>query len=295
VISFQNELYSAIKKDPATAHLDVVAPSLARGALMFPDVAKLKGIFCDVKNMHSYPGGDLPTKETLDTIQIPATAKLCGEGKPLFATESGYNNAINDPKDRSPVSESAAAKYTNRLFLEYFNRNVNRTYIYQLIDGRSNESLDDKGSHWGLVASDGREKMQFKAMKNLIKILKETGQPAAMASLKTQPLEYSLDGDLTNIHSTLLRKNNGTFYLILWQEVYSYDQDKRKDIVNLDKQIKVAFESPVLDVNAYRPFGSSTPFRTFKRKQELTIGVPDHPLVLEVIVVGTSSQEQCDK
>ena len=58
---------------------------------------------------------------------------MCSD-KPIVFTESGYHNAINENTDQPGVSETTAAKYIPRLFLEDFSRAVPRTYLYELMD-----------------------------------------------------------------------------------------------------------------------------------------------------------------
>ena len=279
VINFQKELYSAIKNDPVTAHLDVVAPSLARSHLIGPDVARLGKIPCDFNNMHSYPGGRLPTVKSLDTVHIPINQKMCGTDKPIIATETGYTNAL---KNKSGVSEEAAAKYINRLFLEYFNRGVKRTYTYELINGTLNPDPTKKGHNWGLLRADGERKRGFKALRNLIAILKDS-EVGSSTSSTSKSLDYNLKGNMTNISHTLLQKKNGTFYLILWQEVESYDKANKTKIVVPDKSIELLTNTKISKANIYRPFGSKKPVKSINNQNKISFRVPDHPVVLELI------------
>ena len=282
VIKFQKELYSAIINDPDTAHLEVIAPSLAYSHLINPDVERLGSLPCDINNMHSYPGGRIPSVESLDTVQIPGNKRLCGQDKPIIATETGYNNAINLKKDDSGISENAAAKYLNRLFLEYFNRNVKRTYTYELIDMKLNPELDIKEQNWGLLKANGSKKRGFKALKNLIAILQDS-QIATSTSSISESLDYSLQGDLTNIHHTLLQKKNGTFYLILWQEVYSYNREEKVEIKVPDNEIVMILNAKISRANIYRPLDSKKAFKIFNNPRKFRFRVPDHPVVLELI------------
>jgi hypothetical protein len=287
VINFQKELYSAIKNDPVTAHLDVIAPSLSgasstkTGNLIFQDVERLKGLPCDINNMHSYPAGELPTRETLDTIQILGNKRLCGEAKPIIATETGYNNAINLTKDKSGISETAAAKYINRLFLEYFNRGVKRTYTYELIDIKLNPNLDEKEKNWGLLRADGARKGDFKALRNLLAILQDS-QIETSTSLVSD-LDYNLKGDLSNVHHTLLQKQNGIFYLIFWQEVSSYDNENKVEIKVLERKMVLIPNTKIKQVKVYRPFGSKQPFSVVNNPQKINFTIPDHTVILELI------------
>ena len=282
VITFQKELYSAIKNNPATAHLNVVAPSLAHVPPVSPvskGIEQLSGSPCDINNMHSYPAGRIPSIEYLDTVHIDGNKKLCGQDKPIIATETGYNNAT---KDKSGISETAAAKYINRLFLEYFNRGVQRTYTYELIDPVLNPNLAIKGQNWGLLRADGRQKREFNTIRNLIAIL-QNSQASTSSSSVSNSLSYDLKGDLTNIHHTLLQKENGTFYLIMWQAVDSYDRDKKIDLKVLDRKMVLLPNTKMARVNVYRPFDSVKAYKAFTNPEKVYVGVPDHAVILEII------------
>lgn len=118
VRQYQSELYTAIKSDPDTAHLPVLSPSIA-----YPQNAlQLGQVDCDLANMHSYSFSrwGMPTGG-LKNRWIPAANAVCSD-KPIIATETGYHNAV--------MSEEAASKYLLRLFFEYFNHGIKRTYTY---------------------------------------------------------------------------------------------------------------------------------------------------------------------
>ena len=88
----------------------------------------LSPISFDVAAMHSYPSAREPTFN-LDT-NIGQLATLRGTpAKPLMSTETGY---YNNPVQFGWIPENLAAKYVPRLYAEYFNRGIERTYLYEL-------------------------------------------------------------------------------------------------------------------------------------------------------------------
>ena len=103
VIDYQTDLYKAVKGNPATAFVSVLAPSLA-----FPEngarLASLESVI-DGGNMHSYAGGNQPDRD-LDTKWIPNTKKVSGN-RAIVATETGWHNAVNDSSaSQKGVSEA---------------------------------------------------------------------------------------------------------------------------------------------------------------------------------------------
>ncbi len=79
--------------------------------------------------------------------------------------------------------------------------------------------------NFGLLRNDGSEKPAYKALKNLLNLLKDPG-----SSFTPGSLDYVLGGDTENVRHTLLQKADGKFYLILWQEVSGYNVDSKKGL-----------------------------------------------------------------
>ncbi len=267
---FQSELYQLIKDDPATANLDVLSPSMA-----YPEnAAQLTNIACDFGNMHSYAGGGLPSDQ-LETRWIPNTQKMCGN-KPIIATECGWHNALRDDgAPQSPISEEAAAKYVSRLYLEYFNRGIKRAFLYELIDPRQSDNQD---SNFGLLRYDGSPKPAFNALKNLLSILNDSKEDFPLESL-----DYTLTGETTNVHKTILQKSNGRFYLILWQEVPSFNTKQKIDISVEQQKTTLTLNTPIREVYAYLPIKSTNSVWQTKNTSILPLNIPDEPLILELI------------
>jgi hypothetical protein len=274
---FQNELYSVMKADPATASLPVLSPSLADAW----NASKLKDVACDLGNMHSYAGGGIPSLE-IDNRWIPQTKIMCN--KPIVATECGYHNGVEIEGQHYGVSELAAAKYLLRLFLEYYNRGIQRAFAYELIDAAL---PDPKAMNFGLLRHDGSPKPSFLAIKNLIYLLQE-GDRTYWSSFPIKSLEYELIGDKTNLHHTLLQKQDGKFYLILWQEISSFDNKKRKDLTVKEKLISLKLKTKIQQLNIYQPLNSSQSIEYIKNnlnEQKINFKIPDSPLVIELIPV----------
>jgi len=191
--------------------------------------------------------------------------------KPVTITESGYHNALNDPRGQLAVSEQTAAKYIPRLLLENFTRHIFRTYLYELCDTRPDPGLTHNGMHWGLVRADGTEKPAFAAVKNLIDELNDSSEPAS-------PSEFSwaLSDNNPAVHHLLLKKSNGRFDLVLWQEVSSSDHENP------------AFETMLIlgknarRVTLFEPVIQEAPLKTYYNVANVHLSIPDHPLVVEI-------------
>jgi hypothetical protein len=273
---FQAELYSAIKAAPGTAHLPVLGPSF----FALHNAAKLGKVACDIGNTHHYPTGKwgMPLENLNDQLTIGRIT--CGN-KPLIVTESGYFTSVDERNDYG-VSEQVAAKYLLRLFLEYFNRGIERFYTYELIDLKPDPRGDKPGWHFGLLRNDGSPKPDFIALKNLISLLQD---PEAIVSdsLALKSLEYNLKGNETNVHHTLLQKSNGNFYLVLWQEVPSFEHKTRTDLVVPERPLTLTLNTPISQATTYQPVNSTNPLEQYDNVKQLKLKVPDHPLLIELV------------
>ncbi|MCU0533677.1 MAG: hypothetical protein MUD14_07260 [Hydrococcus sp. Prado102] len=271
VRKFQEKLYAAIKRDPVTASLAVLSPSVAKAN----KASELGKVACDRAAIHSYPGGHKVPSSGLEDKWIPAARMLCGD-KPIMATESGYHNAIH----LYGISEQAAAKYLPRMFLEYFNRGIDRTYSYELIDLKPNPAADEPEFNYGLLRNDGSPKPAFIAIKNAIALLKDTDE-----SFTLQSLNYTLKGNTQNIHHTLLQKHDETFYLIFWQEVLSYDVNKKTDILVSARPLSLILQTPISRAAIYKPTDSMNAIAQYINPKTLKINVPDRPLIIELVSI----------
>ena len=273
---FQAELYEAIKQDPATSHLPVLGPSLAHPK----NATKLGPIACDFGNMHSYAGGNKPSQD-LDRKWIPNTKLLCGD-KPIIASESGYHNKFKLTGGHPGVPQEIAAKYLLRLYFEYFNRGIERAFTYELIDYKYDPQKQNFGLGFGLLNYDGSPKPDFLALKNLISILQES-EPGFSPDFAANSLDFNLSGDTANIHHTLLQKYNKNYYLVLWQEVPSFDQKAKKKKIIPEKPLTLTLNTPISQANIYQPVTSDVALQQSLNPINLKLKIPDHPLIIELI------------
>lgn len=265
IYQFQSQLYKTVKSDPTTAGLSVIAPSLA----MPHNSASLGSLssVVDMGNMHSYAGGNQPSTD-LDWKWIPQAQVVSGTDKPIVATEAGWHNAINDGgSSQKGVSEAVSGKYIPRAYLEYFNRGVKRTFMYELIDQRS---APDQENNFGLLRADGSPKPAFTATRNLINLLNDSVAPSQLGSL-----DYYLTGNTQNVNHTLLQKSNGDFYLVMWLEKPSSD-------VDISQNVTVNLMSSIEQATTYLPNQSTSPTAQYAAPTQLSLNVPDYPLVVQL-------------
>ena len=270
--AYQRDLYAAMNEDEATASIPLLLPSVGWGE----NAQRLEYIpDGDFGTLHPYPyqGGMLT--EILDSYFLPNVRIIAGD-KPLQTTETGYFTLPGaENAGMQGVSEQAAGKYLPRLLLESFNRDIRRTFLYELIN-LSDGSLNPD-ENFGLLRADGTPKPAYTAIRNLITLLREPG-----ANFSPGDLNYTLSGDTTDVHHTLLQKSNGVFYLVLWQEVRSWDNQNKNDIAVGNREVTLNLNTAISSATVYEPLTSTDPISESTNPSSLTISVPDHPLVVEL-------------
>jgi hypothetical protein len=271
---FNDSLYRAVRQMKDSHQVKLIGPSMAF-ASHGDKVGDISGRN-DFGNLHSYPAGKLPS--TIFPEQTDLAKDLSGSHA-IMMTESGYHNALNDHTDQPAVSENAAAKYVPRLFLENFIHGIPRTYIYELLDEAPDPSLKDNQLHWGLIRSNGTEKPAFSALKNLISELNDSTD-----TMHPRPLTWSLSGTKSVIDHLLLQKSNGELDLILWQEIPSFDLKRQVEISNPPATADLKLSVKAKSIRLYEPSLQEAPVRSYSESDRLSIEIPDHPLVIQILM-----------
>ncbi|GAP97528.1 PA14 domain-containing protein [Leptolyngbya sp. NIES-2104] len=262
---YQSELYRAVKNDPVTAKLPVLIPSMAQ-----PEHAEKIGSlgeYSDYGNMHSYSGGRVPAFD-FDRRWLPLTRKY-SDNKTIIVTETGYHNGINDRETtHKAVTEQVSAKYIPRTFLEFFNRGIKRTFLYEFLDQRP---LPDSENNYGIIRHDGTPKPAFYALRNMIRVLND--KPGSTAS---GSLSYYFSGDVKDLRHMLLQKSNGEFYLVMWLNSESTEATKTQ-------RVTVNLLTPTKEAATFLPNRSDSATATFSTPSRVTMDVPDAPIILKVV------------
>jgi hypothetical protein len=269
---FQKSIFSSVQSASLQNRPWVIAPSLAFVAKGKEFDGTLAGF--DEGNLHSYPGGKMPS--VVFPEQIELAHRVFGD-KPIVMTESGYHNGLNDHSDQPGVPEPVAAKYVPRLFLENFCHQIPRTYLYELFDEKPDPTLSNNQLNWGLVKADGTEKPAFLALKNLLQEVNDDAEPRPPLALS-----WTLSDSGPAIHHLLLKKSDGKFDLVLWQEVSSYNTWTRHEVRNDPVKTTLLLEKNARQVTLYEPVLQSAPIQTYKNVTRVPVSIPDHPLVIEI-------------
>lgn len=201
----QQILYDAVKSQPEFSHVVVLAPSLLNPMLGSPQIA---GVPSDVVGVHDGTCNDLPTtkERSASIVNAHKFANVISPGRPIWATESGYDN---DPGKGCYISEKVGSIYLIRTLAERYNSGERRVYFNTFAD-----QPQDRGfRRMGLVDENARPKPQYYAIRSLISLLADPGP-----GFDPKPFDYSFESVSPDVHHTLLQKRDGTTYLLLWIE-----------------------------------------------------------------------------
>jgi PA14 domain len=280
IVTAQKALFDAVK-DSQRPNVPVLGPSIYSKAGA-QTIGTAFNTYTDMGNVHPYhqdwrPSFGLPDMQARLDAQRAMTPN-----KSLVSTEEGWDTCPSDCARPMSVSENVQSKYTLRtLFWGLFDAGFERVFLYEMIDEPSYLSKNwTNGAYFGLLHSDLTPKPAYTSLKRLTSLLADPGAPPSFAP---QGLSFSLSGSIANVKAYVLQKSNGTHYLVLYQDVPSWDANAETEINNPPQSVTVNLGSPASRVLVYRPHLSATPVEPKPGPvSSVTVDVPDSPVVLEI-------------
>lgn len=218
---YQQRFFAKVKADPLLKDLPVIAPSLTSPEA-YAAVGDLDASI-DRSCVHLYqstrhpgtPGWGANGYGSIHWTLETNIARQSPTRKPVWSTECGYN---------SDLPEQVEAKYLPRMFAEFFRAGFERSFKYELL-----------GKQWGLLREDGTPRPAFHTLRSLITLLKDPG-----AEFRPATLDIDLRTAVKDVHTLLLQKRDGTFFLMVWRESSSWDVDRKKEITVTPASVTIA-------------------------------------------------------
>lgn len=279
--AYHQDLFAAVKASAKWHNTPVIGPSCV-GNKAYEALGDLSA-FMDFGNAHSYPLGPAPGVPESGFFNELIGANFVAPGKQLWVTETGYTTGTRDDGNQR-ASPKAAGKYAPRLYLENFNRGIVRSFWYELADQGKDGSQE---STFGLIDRSYAYKPQGTAIRNLTTLLKEasfntTTRQWVAPAFTPGSLDYTLSGNTANLHSSLLQKSNGKFYLCLWQEVNSYniDNNVEADINNPNISVTLNLKTPIASAVSYLPTSGTVSLPLTIANNQIKLSVPDQVLIV---------------
>ena len=269
--AYQTDLFNAVNADPLLRDLPVYNFSWGVGA---PD----KSGAADNGTVHAYmPRGDQPVADITWWLNAQAGAM---PGKPLVITETGYYTAPQVDPNWGGVDEATQAKEILNTFFRADALGVQRTFIYQLLDQYQDAAGTNREAHFGLFDTNFNAKPSATALHNLTTILADTG--ATAGSFTPGALNYTVSGLPSSGGTKLLEKANGTYDLAVWAEPDIWDENAHQAIAAPTSQVVVKLGATYSTVQVFDPMKGTAAQQVLHDVQQLTVGVTDHPLIIEL-------------
>lgn len=248
---YQIDLWNTLAPNPTYQNIPVIGLSTT-DAIWANGLSSLSS-YCDYGNIHSYQGGWYPENTfnncNLDTGIATATDPYPYGGKALWATETGYTNAVNATIGQEPVNETLSGAYLPRVYLDHYRSGIIRTYFYELINLRPDPGATDEQANYGILRNDLSYKPAGYALRNMVSILKDAGPIFPSNS----GIDYSLSNP--NVQSVLFQKRNGRFYLALWLQTSMWDNvnpyGSKLPVDPPDEACTVTFNTPLAHLAVY--------------------------------------------
>lgn len=274
--AYATSVYNALKADAATRGVTIYSPSIGlRNAGLGLPVFKNTS---DAGNFHYY---QYLSGDQITTVgQQLAKARLIYGSHPIAITEDGVPESQCGNTQARATSEQVQAAMLPAILLEDYLAGIERTYLYQLVDDRARQDC------FGLINNlTGQKKPAFTALQNLLGLLKDTP-----ANFSPTALRYQLTGQTAGVSSLLLQKQDGRFYLVLWQTSLAQSPALLPSQTLSAKNIGVQFGNSISTIKSYQPTVSPSSNQTFNQPTEISgVNVAASPVVLEITPASGSS------
>jgi hypothetical protein len=278
----QRALYAAVKRDPVLRRrgVRVLGPSLGREG----NYAKLGDLSdtMDVGNIHAYTGARQP-----ESAEVPGAFILAEGGldlvrqttgrRPLVVTETGYHDAFAQFGRQPPTAQRPAAAYQLRTLLQNASLGIRRTFVYELLDQRRDPAGLDQEANFGLFDHEFQPKPSARALRNLLRLLRDPGRSPADAKL-----DVTIEGDDDAVRSLLFAKSRGGYMLVLWRAVPLWDPWRRSETVVATQPLTVRLPRRFAVARAYRPVERATPTQVETNTARVDVPVGGDPVVIEL-------------
>ena len=270
--AMQRAIFSGARADPVLAGVRIYDLTLGGASpweyLGLGDHSDI----VDYTNAHIYYGGGQPG---FYWSKFFDEAKSTAPGKPTVVTETGAADAHLSTYGVDAITQ--AKQILNSLVdAAYYGSRA--TYLYQLADPSSDPSNTDIQRHYGLFDSEFRPKPAAVAVRNFLGLLARS----SAGKTSTGGVGYEIVNLPKGGRDVLFTKPNGTYDIAVWAEPDIWDEATHKPIAAPMAQVTVRFATRFHAVAVYDPLQSDQPLQVQADTDRVTVGVTDHPLIIEV-------------
>ena len=238
-------------------------------------------------NVHDYVGGAAP-----NTGKWFLEEQLGGApNSPYVVTETGYDTMPGTDTDGSQgVNQDVQARYTLDDIFDLISGGASKAYVYELLDEFADPNMTDHEQHFGLFNHDGTPKEAAVALHNLTSTLADTGTTAS--TFKTGTLAYTLTGLPSSGNSMVFEKSSGSFDLAVWAEPAIWDTTTLIEHPAASVPVMLQLGQIAGSVEVYDPLVGTSPIARYGQVSQITLGITDHPLIVEIDPLAVTQKRQ---
>lgn len=265
-IAFQAALFDAVKANPTLKSVPVY------NFTDYPDYAGL----ANFANIHVYPKGGNQPRQPLGRAIGPYRKLM--PGVPDVVTEAGYPT-LKVPTEWGGVDLKTQARLTLNLLLDAYSFQVDKIYLYQLLDAQRDPSGKAVDKHFGLFDVDYQPKPAATAIRNLLRTMQSDGSNTR--NFKLFPIDVRFKHLDLPEHAMVFEKADGSEIVAVWNENPIWDRVGFRPIERSVSQIKIMFTRPKSKIIVYDPIRSAAPIHTVVGVDSLAVALGDNPLLIE--------------
>jgi hypothetical protein len=277
--SFMESLSSSSTTLIGYPSVPIVGPSLAGAANDWVLLGNLTSNE-NIGNIHPYANTQYPSYNFAADLSYERNVS---GSQSIYVTECGWSNAMKATDNSPNVTEDVSGRYVGRLFLETLLWGWPRTYVYELVDEKSDPGLGNTQYHYGLFHSDYSPKPAATVITNMVSLMSDKGYTFA-----PQTLSYSLAVPSASVHHLLFQKHDGSYWLALWQEVSDWKgwNAQGSAISNPNVSVTLTLPGVASSIETYEPLNSTSVVQSFSNQQTVALSVPDHPLFVRIVLLA---------
>jgi len=202
------------------------------------------------------------------------------DGKPWVITEFGYASNPQSGWLVIGVGEDGQAKGVLNGILDAVQNGASRIYLYELLDEKPDPKGENMEMHFGLFTYANKPKPAAKALRNLLRIVADPD--AAALTFTPHPLDLKIGGAPETLRVLTIQKASGETQILLWNEVAFWDREHGRPVENAPAPVKVTLPAGQGVRALYDPLRQEKAVRFFNGEGELTVDVPDYPVIVEI-------------
>ena len=267
----QQYIDDAVHSDPTLSGVGVIQATFASPA-SFPLYGD-QSAHTDYASTHTYFGtGNNPSGS--ENVLI-ARGQSISPGRPTIATEAGF---FTMPGNANGVSQVVQAKYDLDLLFEQANLGVKLTYLWELADNYPDPYNTNSEDHFGIFNADWTPKLAAIALHDTMQIMADPGT----GGVTPAALDYTFDGLPNSVQTALYQKSDGTFVLVVWNDVRLSGPVIESDITVAPIATTLHLGQQFAHIAIFDPLTGTAATQTFANASAIGLQVVDHPLIIEL-------------